>query len=48
MLRVNRKAKPPQAVGLIQPMLSQRLHHIKTQDLYFLSDSAFKEPFPKM
>ena len=47
MLRVNRKAKPPQAVGLIQPMLSQRLHHIKTQDLYFLSDSAFKEPFPK-
>lgn len=35
MLRVNRKAKPPQAVGLIQPMFSQRLHHIKTQDLYF-------------
>jgi hypothetical protein len=29
-------------------MFSQRLHHIKTQDLYFLSDSAFKEPFPKM
>lgn len=48
MLRVNRKAKPPQEVGLIQPMFSQRLHHIKTQDLYFLSDSAFKEPFPKM
>lgn len=47
MLRVNRKAKPPRAVGLIQPMFSQRLHHIKTQDLYFLSDSAFKEPFPK-
>lgn len=35
MLRVNRKAKPPRAVGLIQPMFSQRLHHIKTQDLYF-------------
>ena len=47
-LRVNRKAKPPQAVGLFQPMFSQHMHHIKTQDLYFLSDSAFKEPFPKM
>ena len=48
VLRVNRKAKPPQAVGLFQPMFSQHMHHIKTQDLYFLSDSAFKEPFPKM
>lgn len=29
MLRVNRKAKPPRAVGLIQPMFSQRLHHMQ-------------------
>ena len=47
VLRVNRKAKPPQEVGLIQPMFSQHLHHIKTQDLFFYLILRLRSHSPK-